>query len=135
MCRVLILAVAFLALAVAPSASALAWTQEGSPPASPATGVTELTIDIAGRGLHLACAGSGEPPILLESGGPNPEGDTAFVAAAGPDLSTVLGTRFCGYDRAGTGQSDPHPMGVRTLAEAADDLRAVLASPELGCPC
>ena len=115
--------VSVLVLAIS-AASATARAQDASPPASPGTGVVEATVDVGGRGLHLACAGAGSPTVLLESGGPNPEGDTPFVADVGPFLADALGTRVCGYDRAGSGQSDPDPIGVRTLEEAAADLRA-----------
>jgi pimeloyl-ACP methyl ester carboxylesterase len=133
--RVLVFAFVFASLAIAPAAPRPAHAQDASPAASPAAGIVEATIDVDGRGLHLACAGTGSPPVLFEPGGPFLDGGTPFVAAAGPDLAAALGTRFCSYDRAGTGQSDPDPRGVRTFSEAAADLGAVLASPELGCPC
>jgi pimeloyl-ACP methyl ester carboxylesterase len=116
--------------------------QAGSPAATPvaspaAAGLTfDGRVDVGGgRTLHVSCAGTGGPPVLFEGGGPDAEGGTAVVAARGPDLAAALGTRVCAYDRAGTGQSAPDPVGVRTFREAAADLRAVLASPDLGCPC
>jgi pimeloyl-ACP methyl ester carboxylesterase len=111
--------------------------QDVTPAASPGAALTfEGQVDAgAGRTLHLACAGTGGPPVLLEWGGPNVDGATIVIADLGPDLAAALGTRFCAYDRAGTGQSAPDPIGVRTVREAAADLRAVLASPQLGCPC
>ncbi len=131
----LIVCIVFTALAVALMAPSAAWAQDASPGASTSAGIVEATVDVDGRSLHLACAGTGSPAVLFEPGGPFLDGGTAIVAAIGPDLSAALGTRFCSYDRAGTGQSDPHPMGVRTFEEAAADLRAVLTSPELACPC
>jgi pimeloyl-ACP methyl ester carboxylesterase len=116
-----------------------ALAQDTTPDSSPAT--TALIFDGqvdagGGRTLHLACAGSGGPPVLLEWGGPNPDGAaSAVIPQLGPDLAAALGTRFCAYDRAGTSQSAPEVSGVRTLREAASDLAAVLRSPELGCPC
>jgi pimeloyl-ACP methyl ester carboxylesterase len=115
-----------------------ALAQDTTPAASPASAALtfEGQVDAGGgRTLHLACAGTGGPPVLFEWGGPNVEGATSVVTTLGPDLATALGTRFCAYDRAGTGQSEPDPVGVRTFREAAAELRAVLASPELGCPC
>ena len=112
--------------------------QDATPAASsPTAALTfESQVDAGdGRTLHLACAGTGGPPVLFEWGGPNVEGATAVIAELGPDLAAALGTRFCAYDRAGTGQSAPNPVGIRTVREAAADLRAVLASPQLGCPC
>ena len=135
--RMLIVTLAFAALAVAPFSPSAAWAQDATPAVSPAADIVEATVDVDGRSLHLACAGEATsgPAVLFEPGGPFLDGGTAVVAALGPELAAALGTRFCSYDRAGTGQSDPHPMGVRTFEEAATDLHAVLASPELACPC
>jgi pimeloyl-ACP methyl ester carboxylesterase len=132
--RTPVLVAVLLALAAAPAAPP-ARAQEASPSTSPVAGIYETTVAVDGRRLHLACAGTDEPTVLFEPGGPIADGGTAVVAALGPDLAAALGTRFCAYDRAGTGQSDPDPAGVRAFREAAADLRAVLASPELDCPC
>jgi pimeloyl-ACP methyl ester carboxylesterase len=117
----------------------VATAQNATPAASPAAAALtfEGQVDVGeGRTVHLACAGNGGPPVLLEWGGPNPDGAaSAVIPAIGPDLAAALGTRFCAYDRAGTSQSAPDAGGVRTLGEAAADLAAVLRSPELGCPC
>lgn len=109
--------------------------QESSPVAAPANGVVEKTLDLDGRAIHVACAGEGSPTVILEPGGPSSDGGTAVLAIVGNHVSAALGTRFCAYDRAGTGLSDPDPVGVRTFDEGAADLNAVLAMPELECPC
>jgi pimeloyl-ACP methyl ester carboxylesterase len=132
--RTLVVAM-LIALCAASLAPASARRQDGSPVASPGAGITETSVDVGGRSLHLACAGTGSPAVIFEPGGPFADGGTALVSLLGPDLAAALGTRFCSYDRAGTGRSDPDPMGVRTFEEAAADLRAVLASPDLACPC
>jgi len=132
---VALVAALLLTVAFASTARRSTSAQEASPAATPAGGIVESTIAVAGRGLHLARAGTGSPPVLFEPGGPFLDGGAALVAEAGPDLAAALGTRFCSYDRAGTGQSDPYPAEVRTFTEAAADLKAVLAAPELGCPC
>jgi pimeloyl-ACP methyl ester carboxylesterase len=95
----------------------------------------DALVDVGGRNLHVACAGEGSPTVLYEPGGPILDGGTAVLAQVGPLLSQALGVRMCAYDRAGSGTSDPHPMGVHTFKEAAEDLNAVLALPELDCPC
>jgi len=100
-----------------------------------AAGIVESMVSVDGRSLHLACAGTGTPTVVFEQGGPTSAAGTSLITALGPDLAAALGTRFCAYDRAGTGQSDADPVGVRTFTEAATDLQAVLASPELACPC
>ena len=124
-----------LVLTVVSASSSFIQAQEASPAVSPAAGITESMVDVGGRALHLACAGSGSPAVLFEPGGPFLDGGAALVADIGSDLAATLGTRFCSYDRAGTGGSDPYPEGVRTFVEAAADLNAILASPELSCPC
>lgn len=78
-------------------------------------------VDIGGRRLYLDCRGQGSPTILLESG--MGDGAAGWSPVIGPLAAT---TRTCAYDRAGRGASDPR--GRHTLADAADDLRAVLAA-------
>lgn len=94
---------------------------------------TDLAID--GRTLHAACAGTGGPSAIFETGGPDLESMVDFVREAGPDISDATGARFCGYDRAGTGDSPAAGDSVRSLKDAAADLLAVMATPEMACPC
>jgi pimeloyl-ACP methyl ester carboxylesterase len=131
----LAVAALFVTLAIAPVALPAAGAQEASPIASPAAGAVESTVSVDGRSLHVACAGTGGPTILFEIGGPNTEGGTEVFADIRSDLASLFGVRFCSYDRAGTGQSDPDPAGVRSLEEVVADFLAVLASPALACPC
>jgi pimeloyl-ACP methyl ester carboxylesterase len=98
-------------------------------------GVVDWTTQVDGRTVHLACAGTGDKTLLVEVGGPRSDGGTADVASVGPDVSAALGARFCSYDRAGSGGSDPDPKGVRDIEDMARDLVAVLADPGLACPC
>jgi len=126
---------ALVALIVASAAPPTAWAQEASPVASPGAGIVESSVEVGGRSLHVACAGAGGPTVVFEPGGPFIDGGTAAVFDLGPDLAAALGARFCSYDRAGTGKSDPDPMGVRTFKEDAADLHAVLTGPDVACPC
>jgi len=48
---------------------------------------------------------------------------------------TPDGFRVCSYDRAGVGQSDPTTAGTRTIQDSVNDLRALVTSAPLGCPC
>jgi pimeloyl-ACP methyl ester carboxylesterase len=59
-------------------------------------------VDVGGHRLHLHCAGSGTPTVVLESG----LGETGAYWGW---ISTALApdTRVCAYDRAGRGWSDP----------------------------
>ena len=77
-------------------------------------------VDVGGHRLHLYCAGSGAPTVVLESG----LGETGAYWGW---ISTALApeTRVCAYDRAGRGWSDPTSAEQDGMAVAAD-LRALL---------
>jgi pimeloyl-ACP methyl ester carboxylesterase len=77
-------------------------------------------IDIGGYRLHLNCAGSGSPTIVLAAGAGDYSVDWALVQ---PRMATE--TRVCSYDRAGEAWSDPGPM-PRTMAQEAYELQALL---------
>ena len=77
-------------------------------------------IDVGGHRLHVQCAGSGSPAVLLEAG------------IAGSSLSWSLVyrkigrvTQVCAYDRAGLGWSDA-ASSPRTFGQIVDDLDRVL---------
>ncbi|MGH9410912.1 MAG: alpha/beta fold hydrolase [Vicinamibacterales bacterium] len=79
-----------------------------------------VMIDVDGQQLHMVCAGSGQPPVLFESG----------IAASSLSWARVqreVGTftRTCAYDRAGLGWSAP-ARGVRTVDRILGELRGVL---------
>lgn len=88
-------------------------------------------VDIGGRSLFLSCTGTGSPTILLEAGGPG--GSSGRWSPLVPQLTTI--SRVCSYDRAGLGQSDPPPDGIRTIQDSVTDLRALLNAHPIGCPC
>jgi pimeloyl-ACP methyl ester carboxylesterase len=98
---------------------------------APAAGDFADRVDIGGRTLFLTCTGAGSPTVLLEAGGPGGFSDRFSGIQA--ELAAV--TRVCSYDRAGLGQSDPPPDGIRTLQDSVNDLRALLNTVPLGCPC
>ena len=100
-----------------------------------AIGPFDAIIQIDDRDVHLACGGNGSPTVLFEVGGPSLDGSTAEIGRVGNDVADYLGTRFCAYDRAGTGRSEADPKEVRAMTDSAADLNAVLGIPELGCPC
>lgn len=77
-------------------------------------------IDIGGRGLHLNCAGSGSPTVVLEAGGGEMSSNLGWIAPV------VAGeTRACVYDRAGRGWSDPADTR-QDGARIATDLHTLL---------
>lgn len=132
------LAIALLMAILLPAIGpGIAGAHDATPAPGPpsASGPFDSIVQINGQDMHVACAGSGSPTVLQDIGGPDPAGGTAQLAQMGNDVADYLGTRFCMYDRAGAGQSAADPKGVRTLADSAADLIAVLAMPALGCPC
>ena len=79
-----------------------------------------LLVDVGGYRLHLYCAGSGTPTVVLESG----LGETGAYWGW---ISTALApdTRVCAYDRAGRGWSDPASAEQDGVA-VTTDLRTLL---------
>jgi pimeloyl-ACP methyl ester carboxylesterase len=77
-------------------------------------------VDVGGHRLHLHCAGSGTPTVVLESG----LGETGAYWAW---ISTALApdTQVCVYDRAGRGWSDPASAEQDGVA-VTTDLRTLL---------
>jgi pimeloyl-ACP methyl ester carboxylesterase len=111
---------------------------EASPAGSPAASVVTFDgrVDIGGgRMLHVRCAGTGSPTVVFEEGGPDDVGASTKVGVPGFADEIAGLTRFCAYDRASQGSSDPAPAGPRTFRDSAADLHALLTSPELACPC
>ncbi|MFL5760248.1 MAG: alpha/beta fold hydrolase [Thermomicrobiales bacterium] len=109
-------------------------TPAGSPTASAITFDGQIDVG-GGRMLHVRCAGRGSPTVVFEEGGPDDVGASTKVGALGFANEIAGLTRFCAYDRAFQGSSDPAPAGPRTLRDSAADLHALLSSPELACPC
>jgi pimeloyl-ACP methyl ester carboxylesterase len=78
-------------------------------------------VDIGGRRLHILCAGTGQPTVVLEAGASSFAIDWTLV-----QRDVARGTRACAYDRAGMGWSDPPAPGAR--ASTVDDLRKLLVA-------
>ncbi len=110
-------------------ASEVATTPEST--GDPSTGDYSGPIDVGGRNLFLVCSGSGEITVILESGGPGGASDrwNSIVPNIPADY------RVCRYDRAGLGRSDPPFAGTRTVQDSVNDLRALVISAPLACPC
>ena len=124
--RVVLLLAASLALALPVGVIG----QEGVATAAPATpGPTGKRVDIGGRALFISCTGSGSPTVVLEAGSGNSAETWVGVQ---PEVARF--TRVCSYDRAGLGQSDPAPSGVRTVQDSVDDLHALLAAVDISGP-
>ena len=83
---------------------------------------------VDGYDMHLYCAGSGSPPILLESG----LGDSFLSwGKVQPKLAEL--TQVCSYDRAGLGWSDARP-GVRDSNAIVAQLHSLLRQAGLNRP-
>lgn len=83
--------------------------------------MTGATYDVGGHRLHLTCAGTGSPTVVLENGLAEP------AALWDGVMSRVSGsTRVCAYDRPGQGWSEDlaHRQDGR---EVAADLHTLLA--------
>jgi len=79
-------------------------------------------IDVGGHRLHVTCAGSGSPVVVLEAG----------IAASSLSWSVVQPgiaafSRVCSYDRAGLAWSEP-PSCPRTFDRIVQELDAMLAN-------
>jgi pimeloyl-ACP methyl ester carboxylesterase len=83
---------------------------------------------IAGCGhrLHVQCAGTGRPAVVLEAG---VAASSLSWARVQPGIAAFATT--CSYDRAGLGWSDP-ASSPRTFDRILDDLRAVVARAGTG---
>jgi pimeloyl-ACP methyl ester carboxylesterase len=86
------------------------------------------SVDIGGRTLNIFCSGTGEPPVIFESGGDGPglEWERIQTEVAGF-------TQACWYDRAGIGWSDPGPF-PRTSEAIAKDLHELLKRAGVPAP-
>lgn len=77
-------------------------------------------VDVGGHQMHLECAGSGSPTVVLEPGAGGTSASMGWVAPA------VAGqTRVCVYDRAGRGGSEPADV-PQDGARVATDLHTLL---------
>jgi pimeloyl-ACP methyl ester carboxylesterase len=128
--RVVLVLLVFIVVTLYAGISQAAIAQQATPAAR-----DDFAVAKVDRSLQVACRGMGSPTVIQEIGGPDPAGGVGYLHESGDFISGLIGTRFCGYDRAGTGLSPADPAGVRTLSNAGADLLAVLAAPEVGCPC
>ena len=77
-------------------------------------------VDVGPYRLHLECAGSGRPTVILEPGGGASAATLGWIAPA-----VARHTRVCVYDRAGRGWSDAAPSPPDG-AQIATDLHTLL---------
>ena len=86
-------------------------------------------VDVGGYRLHIHCAGSGSPTVVIDAG----LGDwsTSWGEAVQPEVSKT--TRVCTYDRAGMGWSDAGPL-PRDAAQFARELHTLLQNAHVPGP-
>jgi pimeloyl-ACP methyl ester carboxylesterase len=77
-------------------------------------------IDVGGHRLHVTCAGTGRPAVVLEAG---IAASSLSWAAVAPSIAQF--TRVCTYDRAGLAWSDV-ASSARTFERIVDELATVL---------
>jgi pimeloyl-ACP methyl ester carboxylesterase len=82
---------------------------------------------VGGHRLHLHCAGTGSPAVVIEAG----LGDWSATWSRRVQPDAAGTTRVCAYDRAGLGWSDAGPL-PRTAERAAQELHTLLR--EAGVP-
>jgi pimeloyl-ACP methyl ester carboxylesterase len=85
-------------------------------------------VDVGPYRLHLECAGSGRPTVILEPGGGASAATLGWVAPA-----VARTTRVCVYDRAGRGWSDAAPT-PQDGAQIASDLHTLLTRAHVPGP-
>jgi len=76
--------------------------------------------EVNGSSMHMYCAGSGSPTVVLEAGLGD---DWLYWQKVQPEIAKL--TRVCSYDRAGLGWSDMQP-GLRDAKNIASQLRTLL---------
>jgi len=87
-----------------------------------------LLYDVNGRNMHLWCAGSGSPTVILEAGG----GSSSIQWWALQEQLAEF-SRVCSYNRAGFGWSDTGP-GDLPFEDAAHALNALLSAADVQGP-
>ena len=87
-----------------------------------ANAMTGQLFSVRGHQLHIACAGSGSPTVILEAGAAE---SSFYWGRIGPAVAAT--TKVCVYDRAGRGWSEA-ASAPQDGAAVANDLHALLAA-------
>jgi len=119
------------AATLAPASPSSSSAAEASPSASqsPVDGRFLGDVELAGgRHLHLACAGSGSPTVILDAGY-----NSGTEAWAGVLANIAEFTHVCAYERAGIGESSGVD-GTKTTSDIVDDQRDLVATSGIPTP-
>ena len=111
-------------------AGAVLLAGQSAPPQNSLGREGDALVDIGGRRLHVSCAGTRSPTVILEAG----MGESAATwKALQPAVAEF--TRVCAYDRARRGTSDPDPsIAFRTARVVVDDLARLLRAAAITGP-
>jgi pimeloyl-ACP methyl ester carboxylesterase len=85
-------------------------------------------VDVGGHKLHLHCAGSGSPTVVLEPGAGESSSSFDWIAPV-----VAKDSRACVYDRAGRGWSEPADS-PQDAAQISVDLRTALQRADIPEP-
>lgn len=85
-------------------------------------------VDVDGHGMHLRCAGTGSPTVVLEPGAGDMASTMAWIAPA-----VARDTRVCVYDRPGRGWSDESDA-PQDATRVASDLQTLLKAAHVPGP-
>src|SRR3954469_6426034 len=96
------------------------WATVGAAADARAYPIPGQLIDVGGHSLHLSCAGSGSPTVVLQPGAGEMSSNMGWIAPA-----VARATRVCVYDRAGRGWSEPADT-PQDGAQIATDLHTLL---------
>jgi pimeloyl-ACP methyl ester carboxylesterase len=85
-------------------------------------------VDVGGYRLHIQCAGTGSPTVILDAAADMMSADWGWIQPA-----VAQHTRVCAYDRAGMGWSDPGPL-PRDAQHISAELHTLLTKAGLSGP-
>jgi pimeloyl-ACP methyl ester carboxylesterase len=85
-------------------------------------------VDVGGYRLHIQCAGTGSPTVILDAAADMMSADWGWIQPA-----VAQRTRVCAYDRAGMGWSDPGPL-PRDAQHISAELHTLLTKAGLTGP-
>ncbi len=99
-------------------------------PSTPA--LLDELVDVGGYRLRMICTGEGTPAVVVDPA----LGDPALESGNWLSLRYAVEdtTRFCLYDRAGLGSSEPAPGQVRTSQDVVEDLHTLLTTAGIQGP-